>query len=395
MLQINVEDNNYDDYVILYCDGIDSSDVKLSEDDLRGKQITVFLNPDYSSLFTYGRRMIEQINKLTEMNGVNNITILPSNDKFNFHKELNVEELLYENYDSIKHPEMINVRTFDYFATDKNGEMIPIHTVHPLPHCKDIDKKIELLNSPGAAYQDTAFAFITFALADSIYLIEDNTIYYRIDSEMSSSNSNNKVFDIFNETDYIREILIKNSLEKYLPLLARTKMQGQAWIYNRIGDEKKTEFMVRWHEDAIKDYVQGNIRKEYWDDETWLRINEVIFNPYNLRQLERNTPKEQTIKQQLVCLLRDIPNIYILGKGTYAISLANILAKYDVDITAFVVLNVTGDNILQEGKIPVVSLETISRDDILLKGVLEGDDLLKEARMRFYSVCDLRYHLME
>ena len=258
-----------------------------------------------------------------------------------------------------------------------------------------IDKKIELLNSPGAAYQDTAFAFITFALADSIYLIEDNTIYYRIDSEMSSSNSNNKVFDIFNETDYIREILIKNSLEKYLPLLARTKMQGQAWNYNRIGDEKKTEFMVRWHEDAIKDYVQGNIRKEYWDDETWLRINEVIFNPYNLRQLERNTPKEQTIKQQLVCLLRDIPNIYILGKGTYAISLANILAKYDVDITAFVVLNVTGDNILQEGKIPVVSLETISRDDILLKGVLEGDDLLKEARMRFYSVCDLRYHLVE
>lgn len=144
MLQINVENNNYDNYVLLYCDGVDNNDVKLSEDDLRGKQIVVSLNPVYSGIFNFGRHMIEQINKLTEMNGANDIIILPNNDKFNFHKELNVEELLYENYDSIKHPEMISVRTLDYFATNERGEMIPIHTVHPLPHCKDIDKKIEL-----------------------------------------------------------------------------------------------------------------------------------------------------------------------------------------------------------------------------------------------------------
>ena len=52
--------------------------------------------------------------------------------------------MLYKNYDNIKHPELISVMTLDYFAADVNNRMVPIYAVHPLPHCKDIDKKIEL-----------------------------------------------------------------------------------------------------------------------------------------------------------------------------------------------------------------------------------------------------------
>ncbi len=142
MLQVNVKN---DSYVFLYCDGVDNNVVELSKDDLRDKQIVILLEPNFCSIPTYGRRIIEQINELTEMEEVNNnVIILPSNDKFDFNKELNVEELLYGKYGDIKHPEMISARTLDYFATDENDKMVPIHTIYPLSYCKNIDRKIEI-----------------------------------------------------------------------------------------------------------------------------------------------------------------------------------------------------------------------------------------------------------
>ena len=144
MRQVDVKS---DSYVFLYCDGVDNNVVELSENDLRGKQIVVFLEPRFFSVPICERYAIEQINELTEMEKVNNIIILPNDVKFDFKKELSVEELLYKNYDDIKHPEMINVRTLDYFAADEDNMMAPMHTmhtIHPLSYCKNIDKKIEL-----------------------------------------------------------------------------------------------------------------------------------------------------------------------------------------------------------------------------------------------------------
>lgn len=64
MLQVNVKN---DSYVFLYCDGVDNNVVELSKDDLRDKQIVILLEPNFCSIPTYGRRIIEQINELTEM----------------------------------------------------------------------------------------------------------------------------------------------------------------------------------------------------------------------------------------------------------------------------------------------------------------------------------------
>lgn len=255
-----------------------------------------------------------------------------------------------------------------------------------------LNKKIKLLNSPGASYQDTSFAFITFASANAIYLIENNIIFYRVDSEMSSSNSDKKVFDIFNETDYIRTYLIKNRMEKFLPLLARAKMQGQAWNYNRIGNEKKKVFMLRWHEDAIKDYIHGHIKQEYWDEESWIRINKVIYNPYYYSS-DADLCK-MDIREQLVAILRDIKEIYVLGIGDYAMFLTDILSNYGITITAFV--DNSRENVGNHiNNIPIVDIDSVSRECILLSGVSKGDPLLTVAKEKYYSVCDLANHLLK
>ncbi len=254
-------------------------------------------------------------------------------------------------------------------------------------------KKIQLLNSPGASYQDTAFAFITFVAAQSIYLIEDNIVFYRADNEMSSSNRNNKVFDIFNETDYMKEYLIANKLEKFLPLLARTKMQGQAWNYNRIEEAKKKEFMLKWHIDAIVDYIHGTIKRDYWDDESWVRINNVIFNPY---YYVKNTQiGDFTIKEQIIAILKEIDKVYIIGIGSYALLVYNRLSVYDISISAFVCDKDTSECVDQIMGIPVVNLENIDRDSLLLQGVLPGDTLLTKARNKYYTLCDLYHHLAD
>lgn len=163
MKQVDVKSDNY---VFLYCDGVDNNVVELSKDDLRNKQIAILLEPNFCSISTYGSRIIEQINELTEVEEVNNnVIILPSNDKFDFNKELNVEELLYGKYGDIEHPEMISVRTLDYFTADENNRMAPTHTIHPLSYCKNINKKIELFvadikNSDLSSFEKTLAAYI-------------------------------------------------------------------------------------------------------------------------------------------------------------------------------------------------------------------------------------------
>ena len=59
---------------------------------------------------------------------------------------------------------------------------------------------IRFLETPGASYQDTSFAFKLYACANRFMMIPDLLLHYRIDNENSSVNSSDKAF--FVNTEY-------------------------------------------------------------------------------------------------------------------------------------------------------------------------------------------------
>lgn len=162
MLKIDVSN---DKYIFLFCDGFDNNMPSFSDEDLKDKQLAIFIDQKLTSIPKYKDNIIEQINELLRRNQMsNNILILPNNNTFDFNKELSFEELFYEKYDNIEQPERINIRTLDYFETDDN-KMAPVYTTYPLPYCKNIDDKINLF---AADIKDSSLSNFEKALATYI-----------------------------------------------------------------------------------------------------------------------------------------------------------------------------------------------------------------------------------
>jgi glycosyltransferase involved in cell wall biosynthesis len=65
------------------------------------------------------------------------------------------------------------------------------------------NKKIRFLESPGASYQDTSFAFKIWSMADSVYFTKKPLLHYRSGHETQSTKSKEKVFAVCDE---LREI---------------------------------------------------------------------------------------------------------------------------------------------------------------------------------------------
>ena len=82
---------------------------------------------------------------------------------------------------------------------------------------------IRFLETPGASYQDTSFAFKTTASAERFILLNDTYVHYRQDNENSSVKSKDKIFVICEEY---------KEIEKYLDVNPKIKVLAETykWI---------------------------------------------------------------------------------------------------------------------------------------------------------------------
>lgn len=137
---------------------------------------------------------------------------------------------------------------------------------------------IRFLETPGASYQDTSFAFKVYAKADRMMVIQKVLHNYRINSN-SSVTSPGKVYFVCDENDEIYRYAKEHGVYEVLKeAMALRAFGSYKWNYNRLASMKlKREFMKRWSADLKDCFREKAITRRYFSRNrifrAWLAAN--------------------------------------------------------------------------------------------------------------------------
>lgn len=156
-----------------------------------------------------------------------------------------------------------------------------------------VNNAISFLETPGASYQDTSFAFKTYASAKSAVFFDEPIIHYRQDNEASSVRSRGKVYAVRKEFDEIDRWLARRDDQTHARTLRRAsvvaRLNAYLWNVDRITPEYRKEFIrsislefskmddagrIDW--DALDSWRALNIRKIIDDPDHYLRLRESV-----------------------------------------------------------------------------------------------------------------------
>ncbi|EIS8259298.1 glycosyltransferase family 2 protein [Campylobacter jejuni] len=141
--------------------------------------------------------------------------------------------------------------------------------------------QIKLNETPGASYQDNGLWFQIFALAKSIYFINEAFYMLRRDNPNSSVKSKEKVYCACEEYDFIRDFLKKHpDLEKTLaPICALHRFRNYMFTLERIDERYKLDFLKRFSQDFRKILKDKELDENLFGNINMQRINKIIENP--------------------------------------------------------------------------------------------------------------------
>lgn len=143
---------------------------------------------------------------------------------------------------------------------------------------------IRFLETPGASYQDTAFAFKTYATAKRFMIIEDALLHYRTDNENSSINSSGKVFCVCDEYEEIerfsKEIGIYEDVKVLIPHI---KFHCYRWNFNRLQKPASWDFLKRWSKEYSKNFKDKLITREVFRGREFKKAFFIAFFPFKYR----------------------------------------------------------------------------------------------------------------
>ena len=124
------------------------------------------------------------------------------------------------------------------------------------------DNNLRLLETPGAAYQDTAFNFKIWACARRVMFVHKPFVHYRQDNEASSINNPGKVNTICLEYAEIRRWLKEDRPDLHDSLApVATKMMCDAYTWNagRVAEEYRLGFVKQYGEEFAAAKAAGEV----------------------------------------------------------------------------------------------------------------------------------------
>lgn len=181
---------------------------------------------------------------------------------------------------------------------------------------------IRFLETPGASYQDLAFSFKIFALAEKVILTDKAYLYYRQDNMNSSVKSKTKVYCVCDEYEEIDKFL-----EQYPDLKIEFKVQEEINRYNgyvssvlRIDDSVKPEFVKVFSDHFKEEYNTGLLGNEFFKKINKKEFMTLINKPEKyikvLKSIEKRRKFNQFRKNILSIHFRNGKlNLTIFGKG--------------------------------------------------------------------------------
>ena len=140
-----------------------------------------------------------------------------------------------------------------------------------------IDNDIRFLESPGASFQDTGFAFKLLATAERVWLTTKAFVHYRFNNSDSSVHSSGKVFCIRDEWNEIERFMDRFPQEKKASVKLRNhaRFTNYLWNLNRLqGDEKEAFRKYFWSEykKAKKAGEVKQVRYSYADEIKYMEM---------------------------------------------------------------------------------------------------------------------------
>lgn len=176
---------------------------------------------------------------------------------------------------------------------------------------------IRFNETPGASYQDTAFAFKVWVSSQRVVFIKDAFLHYRIDNENSSVNSSGKIFSICDEFQSMQAFLNadKRLKDKYSKILQVLKLDSYTWNMNRIAPEFKNIFKDQIALEFIKADYEGSLDKALFDEVRWSNLQNFI------RKYKSNTNDDSDYVQKLKKRIQDLEtsNSYKIGHAMMVI----------------------------------------------------------------------------
>ena len=147
------------------------------------------------------------------------------------------------------------------------------------------DNNILFNETPGASYQDTAFAFKVWVCAKRVVFVKDAYLHYRIDNDNSSVKSSGKVFSICDEFQAIQAFLNQNKDFKnhYSKILQVLKLDSYNWNLQRIAPEFKEMFKDQIALEFIKADYDKFLDPSYFDADRW-RLVQSFMNEYRSKE---------------------------------------------------------------------------------------------------------------
>jgi len=134
---------------------------------------------------------------------------------------------------------------------------------------------IRFLETPGASYQDTSFAFKVYACTKRMMVVPEVLHNYRI-NENSSVSSPGKVFCVCDEEAEIRRFAKsrfgKHEYDDLKGVMAMRAFGSYKWNYKRLCFPLKRQFMKRWSEEAAQMFDNGEITRETFSRNRMIRL---------------------------------------------------------------------------------------------------------------------------
>ena len=138
-----------------------------------------------------------------------------------------------------------------------------------------VQNGIRFLETPGASYQDTSFAFKAFAAAKKAAFVQDAIINDRQDNESSSVNNRGKVFCVCEEYAEIERWLSElgegDRARLLFPVEQTAKYDSYMWNYVRLAPEFRLDFLQCMQKEFQAALNAGHVALS--DFQPWKRVN--------------------------------------------------------------------------------------------------------------------------
>ena len=236
-----------------------------------------------------------------------------------------------------------------------------------------LKNNIRFNETPGASYQDVSFAFQVYACAETIKLIPEAYLHYRIDNVASSVKSPNKIFCACDEMNYIDSFIDKRGMDiiNLKGIASRLGFRVFKENYENLASAYQYALYIRMIE-YFKEYKEKHyIDNPLWELEAKEELNYCIDNPnkyfldtcksFEDKRMKSNICRNQEIYiQSILDEIKNSKNIMIYGAGIIGKDLLHYLLKQvmNKNNVNFVVSNAS-DNPDKIDEVSVIQIDDI------------------------------------